>query len=253
MWQAKPDAAQAVGQDEAALPVEPDEEAEYTPSPAVAAWLETPWLDRTLRYDPESRLLIVSNPDDMLVVVNKQRNLPYDYEPADLVVPAVPFPFADPLPQRQMRREAARALEAMFEAALAEGIELYAVSGYRSYHRQAELFERYAAEHGEEAANRFSARPGQSEHQTGLAMDVSHRDVGFALTTDFAETPAGKWVAEHAWRFGYIIRYPEGKETFTGYQYEPWHLRYVGLPAAEAITRAQTVLEQYLSRPVPAD
>lgn len=190
----------------------------------------------------------VSNPDDILVLVNKTNHLPSDYEPADLVVPNVPFPFKEDLPKKKLRAEAAKALEALFAAAEKEGLELYAQSGYRSFERQKAIFAFNAEQRGEEVANRVSARPGESEHQTGLAMDVTCRQVGFDLVEAFADTPEGQWLAANAHTFGFIIRYPKGKEAITGYQYEPWHLRYVGIKAAQEITSRQLTLEEYLER-----
>ena len=114
----------------------------------------------------------------------------------------------------------------MFDAAEKEDIILYARSGYRSYDTQVQLFKNYAANHGEEAANKYSARPGESEHQTGLVMDVTSESVNLQITSDFGETKEGKWVKENAHNYGFIIRYPEGKSDITGYVYEPWHLRF---------------------------
>lgn len=191
--------------------------------------------------------VVTGNPYDQLAVINKQQALPADYEPHDLVVPDVEFPFTEDLPKKQLRAPAALALEKLFEAAADAGHILYAQSGYRSYERQVVLFDAYSREHGEEEANVFSARPGESEHQTGLSMDISSEAVNFQLTTDFGDTPEGKWVAENAHEFGFIIRYPEGKEEITKYQYEPWHLRYVGVRAATAIMQNNLTLEEYFA------
>lgn len=191
---------------------------------------------------------VIANPDDLLVLVNKRRSLPPDYVPPDLVVPNVPFPFKEDDPKKQMRAEAARALEQLFAAAKEAGLELYAQSGYRSYERQRAIFAFNAARKGEEVANMTSAYPGQSEHQTGLAMDVTSPKVGYDLIEEFGETPEGKWLAEHAARYGFIIRYPKGKEHITGYSYEPWHLRYVGVEHAQHIMANNLTLEEYLGQ-----
>lgn len=190
---------------------------------------------------------VLGNPYDILAVVNKENALPADYVPNDLVVPDVPFPFEEELPKKQLREHAAAALEELFVAAENAGHVLYAQSGYRSYERQVNLFAAYAENHGEEAANLFSARAGESEHQTGLSMDITSQAVGFALTTDFGDTSEGEWVSENAAAFGFIIRYPEGKETITEYQFEPWHLRYVGEQTALEITEANLTLEEYFA------
>ncbi|WP_188456032.1 D-alanyl-D-alanine carboxypeptidase family protein [Virgibacillus oceani] len=194
----------------------------------------------------ESDTITVSNPTDKLVLVNKQHELPDGFEPKDLVVPDVPFPFKEDLPKKYMRKEAAKALEKMFTATEKAGLELYAQSGYRSYNRQQVLFASYSEQHGEKEANKFSARPGESEHQTGLTMDVTSPDIKFQLNTDFGKTDEGKWIRENAHKFGFIIRYPKGKEAITEYQYEPWHLRYVGKEAAKVIYEQQITLEEYL-------
>lgn len=189
---------------------------------------------------------VVENPHEILSLVNKEYALPSDYIPEDLVIPNVRFSFAEDLPKKQLRKVAAEALEELFEASDEAGLELFAVSGYRSYDRQDAIFASNASKHGEEAANQFSARPGESEHQTGLTMDVSSPGVDFGLTIEFGETPEGKWLKEHASDYGFIIRYPKGKEHITKYQYEPWHIRYVGKKAAKDIMDNELTLEEYL-------
>ncbi|WP_400163363.1 M15 family metallopeptidase [Brevibacillus sp. TJ4] len=189
----------------------------------------------------------VTNPDDLIVIVNKQRSLPVDYRPADLVEPNVDFPFDEKVEKRLMRAEAARALEALFLKAEMDGVKLYAVSGFRSYKTQKSLYESYVQKQGAEHAAAFSAVPGKSEHQTGLAMDVSGADSVTRLEQSFADTPEGKWLEENCAKFGFVIRYPEGKEDITGYAYEPWHLRYVGTQIAEEVMEKGITLEEYFS------
>jgi D-alanyl-D-alanine carboxypeptidase len=189
---------------------------------------------------------VIMNPNNILALVNKEQSLPVTYKPNDLVVPRVPFSFAETnVEKRYMRVEAAKALEALFAAARKKGIQLVAVSGYRSYERQKELFSEEVKEKGKEKAIHAVALPGQSEHQTGLAMDITSPTVEYKLTTAFGETKEGKWVALHAHEYGFIIRYPKGKEMITGYQYEPWHLRYVGKKAAKVMFERQITLEEY--------
>lgn len=188
----------------------------------------------------------LANPHEILALVNKENALPEGFEPLNLVVPEVRFPFEDFLPKKQMRQVAATAMEDMFKAADEAGLELFAQSGYRSYDRQDAIFAANVQEHGEKAANNFSARPGESEHQTGLTMDVTSEDVNFQLTTDFGETDEGKWLKQNAADYGFIIRYPKDKEAITQYQYEPWHLRYVGQKAATDIMEEGITLEEYL-------
>jgi len=184
-----------------------------------------------------------------ILLVNKQNSLDASYKPDDLVVPDVKFSFDGDNPKKQLQRVAAEALERLFAAAEKDGIELRAVSGYRSYATQKAIFERNAKLKGEAEANRTSAYPGQSEHQTGLAMDVSAASVNYALEEAFGETVEGIWLAEHAAEFGFIIRYPQEKEEITGYKYEPWHLRYVGVDVAEYVTAQGLTLEEYLGEP----
>ena len=184
----------------------------------------------------------ITNYQSIDAVVNKERNLPPAYVPPDLVVVDVPHA-GEP---KQMREAAARSLEQLFAAAQADGWLLYAASGYRSYEAQAAIFERNVAHYGLEQASRFSARPGQSEHQTGLAMDVTSAAVGYRLVQEFGQTGEGRWLAQSAARFGFVIRYPEDREQVTGYAYEPWHLRYVGVSLAAALVELELTLEEYL-------
>jgi len=206
---------------------------------------EVDLLEETSHIDDDGKV-IVDNTDDILVLVNKNRNLPSDYVPDDLVVPNVRFTFEGFDEKKQMRKEAAEALEELFKAAEEEGIYLFAVSGYRSYNRQKYLFDTRAARDGFEEANKLTAYPGQSEHQTGLAMDVSCQSVGFDLTQKFGQTVEGIWLKENAHKFGFIIRYQEDKVDITGYSYEPWHIRYVGKEAAKEIYERNITLEEYL-------
>ncbi|MFD2624104.1 M15 family metallopeptidase [Salibacterium salarium] len=187
----------------------------------------------------------LENPSALDALVNRDYLLPGDYKPEDLTVPDVPFSFEEEHPKRQIREPAADALETLFEEAEAEGMQLYAISGYRSYDRQEAIFAANAAEDGEEEANKYSAQAGESEHQSGLAMDVSSASNDFALTNDFGETPEGEWLKEHAQEYGFVIRYPDDKTDITGYQYEPWHLRYVGEGLAETLYEADDTLEEY--------
>jgi D-alanyl-D-alanine carboxypeptidase len=179
--------------------------------------------------------------DSYLICVNKQTALPEDYVPADLRAVDVPFSNGASDERRQLRAAAADALEMMFRAAEGDGVLLRGFSGYRSYESQRAVYRR-----GARAGNTDSyiAKPGHSEHQTGLSMDVGGMG-NRQLEAAFAGTDAGKWVAENAHKYGFIVRYPAGGEALTGYAYEPWHLRYVG-EAAPRIYETGLVLEQYL-------
>lgn len=181
------------------------------------------------------------------VLVNKQYSLGEDYVPDDLVTVRVPTVLENP-EVKQLRKVAADALYDMFAKAKESGIYLYARSGYRSYQTQVQLFNNYVERHGEEAANRYSAKPGYSEHQTGLVMDVTSESVNFQLDNKFGETKEGKWLSEHAHEFGFIIRYPKGKEDITGYIYEPWHIRYLGVDLATEVFESGLSYEEYLEK-----
>lgn len=179
-------------------------------------------------------------------LVNRQYLLSEDYVPRDLVAVEVPLIFPEHPEINQLRAPAADALKQMFATAEEAGIILYARSGYRSYGTQEIQYGSYVETHGEEAASRFSAPPGASEHQTGLAMDVTSESVGYELLESFGETAEGEWVKDNAHVYGFIIRYHEGKEDITGYMYEPWHLRYVGKELAHDIKESGLTYEEYI-------
>ena len=192
-------------------------------------------------------IIQVENPDSLSVLVNKNYSLPEDYEPEDLVFLDVPLYNNDVNNEgNYLRKEAADALKELFIAAKEEGYDLIARSGYRSYETQVSLYNRYVQQDGVEAADQYSARPGHSEHQTGLTIDITSESVHEGLTEAFGETEEGEWVAQNAHRFGYIIRYPQNRVSETGYQYEPWHLRYVGVKIATEIYEDQLILEDYV-------
>ena len=180
------------------------------------------------------------------LLVNKKVAVGKDYKAAKLVEPKVKFAFSYNDPKRLMDSRAVPNFEALMKAAWKDNVKLYAQSGYRSYDRQAELYNYYKRTYGEKYASRISAKPGTSEHQTGLAMDVTSPSVGYDLVEKFANTKEGKWVAKNAHKYGFIIRYPKGKENETGYAYEPWHLRYVGKDAAKEIYSKNITFEKYV-------
>ena len=158
---------------------------------------------------------------DDILIVNKTYSLPADYDPG-------------------VSQVALNAFNEMAEAAAADGISLWINSGYRSYQEQEELYNGYASERGTDSADEVSSRPGHSEHQTGLAFDVN--DTSFS----FENSPEADWLAEHCPEYGFIIRFPDGKEKYTGYTYEPWHIRYLGTKLAKEITESGLSLEEYL-------
>ena len=148
---------------------------------------------------------------------------------------------------QSMREDAATALEELFQAAQSDGIKLSSVSGYRSYSKQSLIYSRKVGRTGSEAeADKLVARPGASEHQLGLAMDLATRNSS-TLSEKFGSTPEGQWVYANCQRFGFIVRYLKGYEDVTGYSFEPWHIRYVGPEHAEAIAASGLPFETYLS------
>lgn len=178
-----------------------------------------------------------TDPNSIWVVANKQRALnPITYEPSDLVE----------FQGQKLRKEALTALQQMFGAAAAEELQLQALSGYRSYATQVSVYNNEVNTYGQDVADTQSAKPGHSEHQTGLSMDVGGGGCG--IEDCFGDTPHGKWVAANAHKYGFIIRYPEGKESVTGYRYEPWHIRFVGKElATEMKNQKIQTLEEFFN------
>lgn len=193
--------------------------------------------------------VIIDDPYDLLVIANKKRKLPDGFKPNDLVVPKVSFSYQGVEEKSHMRKEAAEALEKLFALGLKDGIQLRAVSGFRSMETQKTIFEYNIKTQGQYETERVSSKPGFSEHQTGLAIDVSADRVNNTLEENFGDTIEGQWLAKHAHEAGYIIRYLKGKEDVTGYAYEPWHIRYVGEETAKKIAERHITLEEYIGTP----
>ena len=156
-----------------------------------------------------------------ILIVNKTYGLPEDYNPG-------------------LDSEAESAFNTLSEAAANQGLDIYLSSGFRSYETQVRIYESYVDSYGKESADTFSARPGYSEHQTGLVIDVN------TIDDSFAGTPEAEWLAKHAHEYGFIIRYPKGKESITGYKYEPWHIRYLGVEKATEDYNSGLTLEEFL-------
>ncbi len=190
------------------------------------------------------------DPASIYVLVNKANPLePADHEPSDLTVPVVPAE-----QDSEMREEPAQALEELFEAAGEAEIPLVVTSAYRDYELQSALYEHYSETMGQESADEVSARPGYSEHQTGLAVDLSYPgNEECYLKACFGETPTGVWLAENSHEHGFIIRYPEDAQEITGFSYEPWHLRYVGPETATDVVEQGVTLEEYWDQPAAPD
>lgn len=198
----------------------------------------------------DKKRLSTTDPASIWVVINKQHQLqPKEYAPTDLVFPNVPLrvPGNESM---QLRREVATALEQLVAGATAAGLDLMLASGYRSYDYQMGLYNGYVKSIGVAEADKTSARPGHSEHQTGLALDLEPANRDCELDQCFGDLPEGKWVAEHAPAHGFIIRYTKTKTAITGYEYEPWHLRYVGKElAAELKKQNIETLEEFFGIP----
>ncbi|MCY9019844.1 D-alanyl-D-alanine carboxypeptidase family protein, partial [Priestia megaterium] len=188
---------------------------------------------------------VVSNPESIQVVVNKQNKLPENYVPKDLVYTTIPFTFKEQTEKKKMRSEAAAAIAQLFAGAKKQGVTLLGVSAYRSHATQSALFSSYVQRDGYDKAATYSALPGTSEHETGLGIDVTKGDGTCAAQDCFGGTKEATWLDAHAAEYGFIIRYPKGKDAVTGYKYEPWHLRYVGKPVAQAIKSKGITLEEY--------
>lgn len=186
--------------------------------------------------------------DSPWLVVNKHRRPdPLRYEPTNLRLPNLANPRAQNPYQQILRQDAASAVEQISVAMTNAGKgTLVLISGYRSWSEQEALYQRSFENHGFDVAEQLVARAGFSEHQTGLAADVSAMGQGCEISVCFGKTEAGIWLIRNAHRFGLIVRYPEDKETITGYQYEPWHLRFVGLElASEMKERGTQTLEEF--------
>ncbi len=191
----------------------------------------------------EVTLKVVSDGNYPLALVTKVTTLKSSYAPTDLVrIPEYMYPARE----LWLREEALRKLEQLWQAASDEGVTLTIISAYRSYDYQKTLFQNYANSYGEEAANRFSARPGQSEHQLGTTVDFGGTTVD--LKAAYADTEQGRWLAENAYKFGFAMSYPEGKEEITGYIFEPWHHRYIGLEAAAEWYLSGLSLKEFLEQ-----
>lgn len=156
-----------------------------------------------------------------ILLVNKKYSLPKDYDPG-------------------VNKEALKQLKKMQADASALGLDLSLISGYRSYKKQTKLYNSYVKQDGEEKASMYSAKPGHSEHQTGLAFDIGK------VEDSFKNTNEAKWIEENAHLYGFIVRYPKNKTDITGYIYEPWHVRYLGIDIATKVKESGLCLEEYL-------
>ncbi|GAA1808475.1 M15 family metallopeptidase [Agromyces neolithicus] len=204
-----------------------------TPRPAPAEAAPPATVDT---FDKAAHSL--DDPMSIWVVVNKLRPMnPLDFEPEDLVFVPVEYTF-----EPYMRQEASDAVVAMFDAAESEAdLFLASNSAFRSFGAQENIYD------GDDLS---TARPGFSEHQTGLTMDIGASSGECSIEQCFGDMPEGIWLRDNAYRFGFILRYPADKTAVTGYEWEPWHFRYVGIPlATEMHDRGITTLEEFFGLP----
>ncbi|HLG71614.1 MAG TPA: M15 family metallopeptidase [Chloroflexota bacterium] len=185
-------------------------------------------------------------PDSLLRLVDKDIELPPDYVPPDLVQIAAIDASPDAPEVLKLRKEANDSLHQMLDAARGQGVFLLVQSSYRSYDDQAKVYSDEVRTVGQAQADRESARPGHSEHQLGLAVDFTTRRLNFDLDVAFATTAEGRWLAQNAAQYGWVLSYPDGKEDITGYEYEPWHYRYVGVAVAQAIVQSGQTATEWL-------
>lgn len=178
-------------------------------------------------------------------LINRQHRLSETYVPKDLTETIFPFCAPRGDSKKLMRKEAADWAALLFAQARWDGVQLYGVSGYRSFSRQKEIYEARIAALSDPADNLFIAPPGASEHQSGLALDVSCESIQFELTEEFSRTKEGKWLAKNSALFGFILRYPACKTEITGYAWEPWHIRYVTRSLALYLTLTGMTLEEF--------
>ena len=195
--------------------------------------------------DPQPDVPLSCDPyiDPTILLVNKEYGIPWDYVPelTDLDLPHKPG-----VATQKLRPDAAEALVRLFAAAEADGIELGIVSGYRSYVTQKAIHARKVAQKGRAAAELSSAPPGKSEHQLGLAVDVSCAEINYRLNAIFGDTKEGQWLEAHCAEFGFIIRYRSEWIKYTSYKAEPWHIRYIGEAHARLVMKLHVPYEIYI-------
>lgn len=183
---------------------------------------------------------IIKNPNNQLVLVNKNNQLPKNFIPLQLVLIDEKFATKD----KYMQKEAANSFESLSRDANILGYKIIAVSTYRNYEYQEKLYNDYIKKDGKNYADNCCARPGHSEHQTGLAVDVMGSNNDY---NKFEESNEFEWMKNNAHLYGFILRYPKNKNNITGFKYEPWHYRYVGVYAAKIIYTEKITLEEYVN------
>lgn len=196
-----------------------------------------------------SNIADIEDTNNMLMLINKYHKLPDGYEPENLVITlsacVIGEDYSCQSETQYVVQEVANAFENLVQAAKKEGIQLKSIASYRSYAYQKNLYDYYANAQGQEYADTYYARPGQSEHNSGLAIDVTMDGYPF---NEIEEAPNYSWLLEHMSDYGFILRYPKDKVAITGYAYESWHLRYVGIEAAKEIQTSGLTLDEYIAR-----
>ncbi|WMJ81693.1 M15 family metallopeptidase [Clostridium sp. MB40-C1] len=181
------------------------------------------------------------------LLVNRSHRLKNSYTPQSLRIPNIKFISYANSRVKKMHTTAADALENLFNAAKENGITLLGVSGYRDYSYQKRNYDKRVLSSSKEEADKYVAQPNASEHRTGLAIDILSDEYRF-LDEGFEKTEAYNWLESNCYKYGFILRYPKGKENITGYNYEPWHIRYVGISEATEISQRHITLEEYLNK-----
>ena len=195
----------------------------------------------------ETNTLSSGTCDNLLVLVDKTHGLPKNYAPPDRVHLA---DYAIPVTQSASagRLIMVSDLQRLFADSTSAGVDLKVVSAYRSYDLQASVYASYVQQYGAEQANKFSAQPGHSQHQLGTVIDFSTQELGYDLSQSFASTKAGQWLLANAYKYGFYLAYPQGQDGVTGYEFEPWHFRYLGVQNALKLKGSGLIMQTYLQK-----
>ncbi|WP_160687062.1 M15 family metallopeptidase [Clostridium sp. C2-6-12] len=188
-------------------------------------------------------LVTTANGKEKILLVNEKHGLSDNYVPERLSIPNIPFSNGAENEEKHVAGIIVKPLEELVKAAKKDNITLLGNSGYRSYKSQKNIYEDRVKSQGKKLADAYVAKPGFSEHQTGLCIDITNKSGNFTKGTIEAD-----WLAENCHKYGFIIRYPYGKKNLTGIEYEPWHIRYVGKEAAKYIHDNGITLEEYLQK-----
>lgn len=197
------------------------------------------------KYSPADSITVTNKGDNLLVLVNKSIRLSETYFPKDLV--SLDSSIQSSLGM-QLRKSVAEQILKLFNEAKKKGYKLNVNSSYRSYQTQVTTYNYWVSQVGVTEADRFSARPGHSQHQLGTTVDITSDTVDHKLVASFGDTPEGKWLANNAYKYGFVLAYPAGYEQITGYTYEPWHFRYIGVSNAQKWRNSGLILEEYLQK-----